>query len=224
MAKNPKNITIYGYYSFPKETYKEAVEWNQKSDYPKPDVSKIAPEFHILVEKPQLEKLVKHLKDEYLPFVAQRHKAGETRDALDPAQVQRLEKWLDAEDWGAQPPYMPIKLVHDKTAEMVPEAMASIKVLGIPGKDLILKAIVNSEDELAVPDPDLLQFPVIKNLSETVHDMSAGCIVAATLNLYSFVSGKLPGISASASTVVFKSEGVAFGGGTDVDEDEIFID
>jgi hypothetical protein len=54
--------------------------------------------------------------------------------------------------------------------------------------------------------------------------MYGGCYVAATLNLYAFISGKLPGFSASASVAVFKADGDRFGGGTAVDEDEIFLD
>ena len=54
--------------------------------------------------------------------------------------------------------------------------------------------------------------------------MYPGCFVAATLNLYGFLSGKKPGFSASASTAIFKADGDRFGGGVDFDEDEIFLD
>lgn len=224
MAKNPQNVTLHGYYSFPKETIKEAIEWNQKGRFPNPDTSKIAPEFHILVTQAQLDKLVGHIQDVFLPFVAEQHRAGEKRNALDPKQIARLNKALDEGDWEDQPPYLLIKPVHEKTAEMVPECVASIKVNGIPGRDLVLKAIVRSEDELAVPDEDILQYPIIKGINETVHQLEPGATVAATINLYSYVSGKLPGISGSAGTVVFKEEGVSFSGNADLDEDEIFAD
>jgi len=83
---------------------------------------------------------------------------------------------------------------------------------------------VTSEDELLVPDPDLLTFPVIKPIGQTVHSMYPGAYVAATLNLYAYHNGKHPGFSAGASTAVFKADGERFGGGTSVDEDEIFLD
>jgi len=54
--------------------------------------------------------------------------------------------------------------------------------------------------------------------------MYGGCYVAATLNLFSFVSGKAPGFSAAASVAVFKADGDRFGGGVAIDEDEMFMD
>ena len=90
--------------------------------------------------------------------------------------------------------------------------------------DFILKAIVNDESELSVPDPDILQFPVIKPLSATTHQMYPGAVVAVTVNLYAYRNGKLPGFSAGANVAVFRSDAERFGGGVDVDTDEIFLD
>ena len=56
----------------------------------------------------------------------------------------------------------PAKPVHEKTAELAPEAVATIKVIGPKGGDIEQKAIVHDEDELAVPDPDLIAFPVVR--------------------------------------------------------------
>lgn len=224
MAKNEQNVTIYGRLSYPVFSHKAAVERNQKGKFPKDDPTKVAPEFHLLVEQAQLDKLVKHLEDVFIPYTVERSKAGEKRNALTQKEADRLLDWLANQDWELQPPYMPIKMVPEKTVDMAPEAVASIKVMGRQGEDLTLKAIVNEEDELVVPDSDILQFPIIKPLSATVHEMYGGCYVAATLNLYAFVSGKLPGISASAPTAVFKADGDRFGGSTEIDEDEIFAD
>jgi len=97
-------------------------------------------------------------------------------------------------------------------------------VSGNRGVDIELKAIVNNEGELLVPDPDLLTFPVIKPIGQTVHTMYGGCYVAATLNLYAYTKPSA-GYSASASVAVFKADGERFGGGGPaVDEDEIFLD
>lgn len=222
-AKNPKTVTVYGRLSFPNFNYQQAVARNAKSQFAK-DPAEVAPDFNLLVEQTQLDKLVNHVRTEFLPYCAQQEKDGQKRDALDAGQIDRLVKQLDAADWEAQPPYIPIKVVAEKTAELAPEAVASIKVVGNKGTDIELKAIVNSEDELLVPDPDLLTFPVIKPIGQTVHQMYGGCYVAATLNLYAFISGKLPGYSASASVAVFKADGERFGGGTSVDESEIFLD
>lgn len=224
MSKNPQNVTIYGYLSWPKFNYKEAVEWNQRSKFPNADVSKIRPEFHLLVKQAQLDKLVDHIKTVFLPFTETREKAGERGNALNAKQVAKLDAWLDAGDWEDQPPYMLIKPIDPKTAEQVPDAVASIKISGLPGQDISQMAIVQDESELAVPDPDILKFPVLKGIQETVHQLQPGAIAAATVNLYAFVTGNMPGVNGSASTAVFKEEGVRFGGSTDVDESEIFLD
>lgn len=221
--KNPKTVTIYGRLSFPNFVYQEAVARNAKSQYPK-DAADVAPDFNLLVEQAQLDKLVEHVTGLFLPYCLDQSNKGEKRDALTKAEVDKILKIINKQDWDSQPPYIPIKMVGEKTAPLAPEAVANVKVTGNKGIDVELKAIVNTEDELLVPDPDLLQFPVIKPIGQTVHQMYGGCYVAATLNLYSFISGKLPGFSASASVAVFKADGDRFGGGVSVDEDEIFSD
>ena len=221
--KNPKTVTVYGRLSFPNFNYQQAVVKNGKSQYAK-DPADVAPDFNLLVEQSQLDKLVTHVKTEFLPYCMEQEKKGEKRDALGKAEVDRILKLIDSGDFEAQPPYICIKPVGEKTAAMAPEAVANIKIVGNKGTDIELKAIVNNEDELLVPDPDLLAFPVIKPIGQTVHQMYGGCYVAATLSLYAFISGKLPGFSAGASVAVFKADGERFGGGTSVDEDEIFLD
>jgi Protein of unknown function (DUF2815) len=221
--KNPKTVTIYGRLSFPNFNYQQAVARNAKSQFPK-DAADVAPDFNLLVEQSQLDKLVNHVTAEFLPYCLAQSNAGEKRDALDDKQVKQVLKVIEGGDFDAQPPYICIKAVPEKTVELAPEAVASIKVMGNKATDVELKAIVNSEDELLVPDPDQLTWPVIKPIGQTVHQMYGGCYVAATLNLYAFISGKLPGFSASASVAVFKADGERFGGGVAVDEDEIFAD
>lgn len=222
-AKNPKTVTIYGRLSFPNFIYAQAVARNAKSQYPK-DAADVSPDFNLLVEQAQLDKLVNHVKQEFLPYCVEQATKGEKRDALDQSQVDRIVKLIDSGDFSAQPPYISIKAVPDKTAALAPEAVASIKIGGNKGVDIECKAIVNSEDELLVPDPDQLSWPVIRPIGQTVHSMYGGCYVAATLNLYAFISGSLPGFSASASVAVFKADGDRFGGGASVDEEEIFAD
>jgi len=223
VAKNPKTVTIYGRLSFPNFVYAQAVARNQKSQFPKAPED-VSPDFNLLVEQAQLDKLIKHVTDEFLPYCMEQSDKGEKRDALTKAEVAKIMKIINASDWDSQPPYIPVKPVPEKTVDLAPEAVASIKISGVRGQDIELKAIVNTEDELLVPDPDLLQYPVIKPIGQTVHQMYGGCYVAATLNLYAFISGKLPGFSASASVAVFKADGDRFGGGVSVDEDEIFAD
>lgn len=221
--KNPKIVTIYGRLSFPNFLYSQAVARNSKSNYPK-DAADVTPDFNLLVEQAQLDKLVNHVNDVFLPYCEEQSKKGEKRDALTPKDTARIRKLIESQAWDEQPPYMPIKPVAEKTLELAPEALASIKVVGNKGVDIEQKAIVTSEDELIVPDPDLLKFPVIRPIGQTVHQLYGGCYAVATLNLYAYLSGKTPGFSASAGTVVFKMDGERFGGGLAVDEDEIFMD
>lgn len=224
MAKSPKNVTIYGRLSFPTFDYQQAVAKNAKSQFAKADAADVTPDFNLLVEKAQLDKLKNHLLTEFLPYCVEQEKKGDKRDALTQAQVDKLVKLIEAEDWDSQPPYICIKPVPAKTQELAPEALASVKVLGNKGTDIVQQAIVQDESELAVPDPDRVDYPAIMPIGQTVHSLYGGCYAAATLNLYAFVSGKLPGFSAAASVCVFKADGDRFGGGVTVDEDEMFLD
>ena len=220
---NPKNVTIYGRLSFPTFDYQQALKKNTTSDFPK-DAADVTPDFNLLVERPQLDKLKKHVLEVFLPYCVEQSTKGEKRDALTQKDADKIIKLIEAEDWESQPPYMPIKPVAEKTAALAPEALASIKIVGNKATDIEQKAIVQDESELAVPDPDLVNFPVIRPIGQTIHTMYGGCYVAATLNLYAYISGKLPGFSAAASVAVFKADGDRFGGGVAIDEDEMFMD
>ena len=222
-TKDPQTVTIYGRLSWPVWTHAQAVERNIKSKYPK-DAADVRPEFNLVVEQGQLDKLIKHILEVFLPWCEEQSKAGESRSALDDKQAEKVRKLIESGDWEDQPPYIPIKPVPEQTAELAPEAVALVKVNGMKGVDIELKAIAYNEDELKVPDPDQLVFPVIKPIHLTTHQMYGGALVAATLNLYAFLSGKMPGITASASTAVFKADADRFGGGVAVDEESMFMD
>jgi Protein of unknown function (DUF2815) len=224
MAKSPKNVTVYGRLSFPTFDYQMAVKKNATSQFAKADPADVTPDFNLLLERAQLDKLKTHILDEFLPYCVEQEKKNEKRDALTQAQADKLRKLIESEDWDSQPPYMPIKPVSDKTAELAPEALASVKILGNKGTDIQQQAIVQDESELAVPDPDRVDYPAILPIAQTVHSLYGGCYAAATLNLYAYISGKLPGFSAAASVCVFKADGDRFGGGVAIDEDEMFLD
>ncbi len=222
-AKNPKVVTIYGRLSFPTFTAKEAYDRSQKGSYPAADIASAAPDFQLLLEQPQLDKLMNHITNEFFPYCIEQEKKGEKRDVLTDKEVAKLVADITG-DLTDQTYNTPVKPIHEKTAPLAPECVAGIKVIGNKGVDMELKAIVQGEDELVVPDPDQLTFPIIKPIGQTVHSMYPGCYVAVTLNLYAYHNGKNPGFSAGGSTAVFKAEGDRFGGGTSVDEDEIFMD
>lgn len=222
--KNPKTCTIYGRLSFPTFTAQEAFERSQKGKYPAKSVGEAQPDFQLLVEQAQFDKLVNHLEQVFLPYCVKQAAANEKRDVLTDKEVAKLIDGIKG-DLADQMFNTPFKPVHEKTAPLAPECVAAIKVVGNKGVDMELKAIVNDEDELRVPDPDQLTWPIIKPIGQTVHSMYPGCYVAATLNLYAYHNDpKRPGIGAGAGTAVFKMDGERFGGGTSVDEDEIFAD
>jgi len=230
---NPKTITIRGRLSFPRFSHKEAVAGALRSKIAQvqktaqTEPNEIAPEFNLLLEPDQLDKLVQHVRTEFLPFALDRSKKGEKTDALDAKQVARIESLLDADDWADQPPYLMIKDLSPQNKEVAPETVASLKVVGSKGRDIKVEATVFSEDQLLVPDANILTFPVRKPIGETVFQPYAGAYFIATLNLYAYAPNPgLFGISASASTAFYMGnlEGEAFGAGNTVDEDSIFMD
>lgn len=224
MAVQPTTVTVRGRLSFPNFDYQQAVARNQKSQFPKADPADVTPDFHLLLEKPQLEKFVQHVLNEFLPYCVEQEKKGDKRNALTQAQADRIKKLIEAEDWENQPPYIPVKPVNPKTQDLAPEALVSLKVVGNRGMDIEQRAIVRDESELSVPDPDRVKYPDVLPIAQTVHSLYGGCNAAATLNLYSFISGKVPGFSASASVCVFHTDNDRFGGGVAIDEDEMFLD
>ena len=220
---NPKVVTVYGRLSFPVWTAQEAYDRSQSSKFPAKSVGDAKPEYNLMLEEGQHKKVMNHIENIFLPYCVQQEVKGEKRDVLSAAEVKKLVEGLNG-DLNDQTFNTPMKGVSDKTLALMPEAVSGLKVIGNAGVNLELKAIVRGEDELLVPDPDQLTWPVIKPIGQTVHQMYAGCYVAATLNLYAYMSGALPGFTASAGVAVFKADADRFGGGAALDEDEIFAD
>lgn len=221
--KDPKKLTIYGRLSFPTFTAQQAFDLSQKGQYPAKSPAEAKPSFQLILEQPQFDKAMAHITDVFLPYCIQQEKAGEKRDSLSDKEVKQILAGLNGplED---QTFNTPLKEVHEKTLELMPEGVATFKCIGNAGVDIDLQAIVRDEDELAVPDPDRVKFPCILPINETVHDMYPGALVTATVNFYAYHNGKLPGFSAGASVAVFKADAERFGGGVTVDEDEMFLD
>lgn len=224
-ANAAKSLTIKGRLSWPRFTHAEAVEANKKSNFPKADESKVSPEFNLLVERDQLDKIIAHIRDVMIPYVQQQTAAGEKRDVLDDKVVKKILKKLEDEDWDGAP-HLPIKPLTEKNAESMPSAVASIKVTGRAGSDIKLLAKVTDNTQLAVVDPDIIGFPLMKPIKETVFEMYPGAWVATTMNLYAFVqSTSVNGISAGGDICVYLGDldGDRFGGGAQLDEDAIFM-
>lgn len=221
-GKNPQVVTIYGRLSFPTFTAQEAFARSQKGSYPAATVADAAPDFQLLVEQAQHDKLHNHVVNEFFPFVLDKHTKGE-KGGLEDKELKKLLADItgDLADQNFNTPFKPI---HEKTAPLAPECVSAIKVIGNKGVDMEIKAIVNGDDELSIPEPDLITFPAIRPINKTVHTMYPGCYVAVTLNLYAYRNGKNPGFSAGGTVPIFKADGDRFGGGVSVDEDEIFAD
>lgn len=222
MATSPKTVTINGRLSFPTFTAKEAFDRSQRGQYPAKDLASAAPDFLLLVNDTQWKKFHKHVVDVFLPYCEAQYAKGEKKDALDPKEAAALAAGLT--DLATQIYNTPAKVVSEKSALLVPDAVAAIKAIGPKGGDIELRAIVNDESELTVPDPDILSFPVVRPIGVTVHQLYAGCVAAATLNLYAYHNGKHPGFSAGVAAAVFKLDADRFGGSVAIDEDEIFLD
>ena len=219
---NENQVTVGGRLSFPQLTAQAAYTQSQSGDYPAADVASASPNFMLLLNDTQTEKIKKALLEVFLPFCVERHKAGEKRNALSQAQVKMLiDSIEDPENATVNTPF---KKVNDKTLELAPDTVSAVKCIGNKGVDLDQMAIIYAEKELIVPDPDILTFPTLVRLDLTKHQLYAGCNAGATIGFYTYVAGKSPGVSAGVSTIVFRGDNTKFGGGVDVDLDEIFMD
>lgn len=223
-----KKHNVRGAVTYSNFTMERALASNAKSQFKKDDESKVAPDFQLLLDQVQLDKIIAHIQDVYLPEAIRRHAAGEKRDAFDKKQADKIAKALDegvAENWENAPPYLPVKKVYEKTLEVAPWAVATLKATGSQGRDIEQLARVNSEDELKVPDPNLLSFPTLKPIDQTVHELYPGAWAYATLNLSGyFQSAGNYGISAYANTIVFLEDRDRLAGGASLDTDDIFLD
>lgn len=219
---NPKQVTIYGRLSFPSWTAKEAYDLSLKGNYPAKDPADAAPHFQLLVSDAQWQRFYKAATEVFLPYCAEQFAKGEKKDALSTSEVKALSDGLA--DLENQTFNTPAKPVHPKSAELAPEAVATIKAIGPKGGEIEQRAIAKSEKDLTIPDPDQLTWPAVYPIGATTHAMYPGCVVAATLNLYAYHNGKHPGFSAGVVAAVFKRDGDRFGGVVAVDEDSIFMD
>lgn len=227
-AANPKTVTMKGRLSFPRFKIAEAIEANKKSKFPKANEAEVSTEFNLLLEEAQVEKFCDHVLNVFLPYCEAAYaKDPKSRDALEPKLVKKIREFVEARDWYDQPPFFPLKTITEKNQEAAPECSASLKVMGRKGADVELQATVFSEDQMMIPDPDILSYPVRMPIAKTVFTPYAGAYYAATLNLYAFFNSNANyGIGAGASIAFHmgNQEGERFGGGGVVEEDEIFAD
>lgn len=219
---NPKQETFTGRLSFPTLTAKAAYELSLKGSYPAADVSVASPSFQLLLTQAQLDKFQRKAA-EFLQYCVQQEAAGSKKDSLTKKEADALLADISG-DLSDQRYNTPLRAVHEKTAELAPEAVATLKVIGPKGGDIKVQAIVRGEQELAPTSDVIFTKPVILDITETVHDLYPGCVAKCTVNFYAYRNGKNPGFSAGGSIVVFSADNDRFGGGTAVDEDSMFLD
>lgn len=220
--KNPQELTIRGRLSWPNFTYAQALKQNSTSKFPKKDED-VRPNFNLLLMTDQVTKLVDHLRDVFIPWCIAQEKAGE-KSGLTETNAKKLLTVLDNEDWDEGISGL-IYPVHEKTRPMAPEAVLSVKVNGFKGSDLDLKAIVRDEKQLKNPADDIVipERGLILPVNDTTLELYPGSFVAAQINMFAFVSGKTPGITASTGAAIFVGDADRFGGGGALDEDELFM-
>ena len=203
---------------------------NPKRKFKTP-ADKIAPDFQLLLTQPQVEKLVTHLVDEFIPEAVARHKAGEKKNVLDPKRADKAKTYFAAglaggpEAWD-EPPYMPLRNVYTKSLDLMPEAWATFKASGSAGRDIELLAKVMEESQLKVPDDTARVYPLLAPIHETQFEMYPGSRVFATARFFAYDSGPGTwGINAYANQLVFVGDADRFGGGAvDVDAEGVFMD
>ena len=219
---DPKNDTYTGRLSFPTLTAKAAYELSLKGSYPAADPSVASPSFQLLLTQTQLERFQAKAA-EFLQYCVEQEAAGSKKDALTKKEAEALLADING-DLSDQRYNTPLRAMHEKTAELAPECVAVLKVIGPKGGDIKVKAIVRSEDELAKTSDVIFTKPVILDIDETEHDLYPGCVAKCTVNFYAYRNGKNPGFSAGGSIVVFSADNDRFGGGVAVDEDSMFMD
>jgi hypothetical protein len=225
----PSPISIRGRLSYPLFSYDEAVANNQSGMYPTADKSKIKASYNLLLEQQQLDKVVASIR-QFLPHAVANMGTLKVKDrprnGLTQAEADKIEAILDSGDWADQPPYLPIKPLSEKSAELAPECVASLKIVATPGKDIVLKAKVTSDAELDVPDPDLIipEKGVILPIARTLHELYAGCQAMTQIHFYSYAAGPNPGINASSGACVFRMDDTPFSAGSAIDEDALLDD
>lgn len=222
-TKNPQDILIRGRLSWPNFTYAQALKQNQTSRFPKKDED-VRPNFQMLLDEVQAEKLVTHLRDVFIPWCVEQGKNKE-KSGLTEAQAKKLLKVLDEADWEVDGILGLIKPVHERTVDLAPEAVMSVPVNGYKGRDLELKAVVTDESQLANPTEDIIipERGLVLPVADTTLELYPGSTVAAQLNLFAFVGANV-GITASTDVVVFVRATERFGGGGGFDEEELFME
>jgi hypothetical protein len=227
-AQRPNDYVLSGRLSYPAFTMPEALALNEngKKEYKK-TADKVKTHYNLLVTEAQLNKLLAYVTSEFLPYVETVGKEkGNEKGGLEKPMLTKLKRMIEAQDWEVDPIVGFIKPVSKKTAELAPEAVATVKVNGMKGQDVTRRAIVHDVSELVnqVDVPPIPARGLPLPVGDTNLELYPGAVCAAPINLYAYVTGSTPSITASGPTcILVNSNAERFGGGGEIDEDELFM-
>lgn len=216
-----KTGTYTGRLSFPTLTHKQAVELMKRGSYPNTPDEQVSPSFQLLLNQVQFEKFVAQATE----FLGQEISVSANKQKVILSDKEKADMLACITgDLTDQRYNSPLKPPSDKTLELAPDTVATLKVIGPKGGDIKVKAIVRSESEINPASDVIFTKPVILDIEETTHELYPGCVAKCTINLYAYYNGKNPGFSAGGSILVFSADDDRFGGGAAIDEDEMFLD
>ena len=125
IATSKPSVNIKGRLSFPRFTMQEALDHNAMNTKFKKDPANVTPSFGLLLEEEQLNKVIAHLTEEFIPMAEARYNAdADAKNVLRPKDSKKIIASLEARDFADQPPYIPLKPVGEKTLELMPSALA----------------------------------------------------------------------------------------------------
>lgn len=211
---------IYGWLRYATWTAAEAFDLSQKGQYPKKDASESTPSVTLLLNQAQFDKM-KALAKKFVTACGDNYDAKDPK-SFSPKEIAELIDCYEG-DLAAQSLNTPFKAVDETAGDVFPEAVAMVKLMGPRGGNISQEAAVMDESEMRVPDPQIITFPQILNVSKTVHELSLGSLVIVKPTFYAYHNGRHAGFSGSVSTVVWREPGTPLSGGGRVSVDELTL-
>ena len=221
---NGITVTLRGLLSYPRLTAQEGFDFSQKhGKYPFDSVAKAKASFDLLLDQDQFDIAVDAVT-QHVEWAVARHKAKEEKNICSPEDAKDILAGLKKGEFRSKLFITALNQMNETTAQMAgDEYVGLIGVKSKAGSDFKLRAIARTSEDMADPSVVLTKAQIV-DLGKTVHEIDAGDQVMVTISLFAYVSSGKPGISASASTIVFSRKDKEFGGGVSVDEDAMFAD
>lgn len=231
MAKNPQVLwTFRGELSFPTLTIEELEAKNSRLGFAEQKCN-----YQILLSQAAFDKARDRLVDVFLPYCASLYDpsvpmAKQVFNALKPDDAKALIEQLSADDPFAGSLTTPFKKVGESTLEVVPHAVAAVKVMG--QKDRRTKEPVNISQTLLVTDLDQVKPSEVVAVRDVVPFSMAredirfypGCRVGTSGEFYSYYSGKFAGVSFGSGQITWMGDAPEIGGSSGPDVDALLAE